>query len=256
MATIIPTSVLSNQVDWIGSHHANDDANDFGNSRTGQILESRGFDAKAMYNADAEIPLSEADQKLADTAIEDDDAIEFGKQMGEWYLVNGIPENPSADDYKKDPAVRFYIASQMVHDYENGVGAYADLFEKRMLFGTDSFSRKVLEERRDKAAKTEKPDIARWGINKAAQIVWNTPTLIETAAKDHPPEIASAYKDMLALYDQHLPNGTKAGIKRAAKGILSDPITYATLGSTTLVKNLLKAATKDGTKKTTDEKIY
>jgi len=249
MATIIPTSVLSNQVDWIGSHHANDDANDFGNSRTGQILESRGFDAKAMYNADAEIPLSEADQKLADTAIEDDDAIEFGKQMGEWYLVNGIPENPSADDYSKDPAVRFYTASQMVHDYENGVGAYADQFEKRMLFGTDSFSRKVLEGRRDKAAKTEKPDIARWGINKAAQIVWNTPTLIETAAKDHPPEIASAYKDMLALYDQHLPNGTMAGIKRAAKGILSDPITYATLGSTTLVKNLLKAATKEGTKK-------
>ena len=235
---------------WLGGNlgYINDmERREFLNSDTAKRLEGRGFNAAAMYNADSEIPNSN------NSNVDDEEFDVFGNpnvKMGEYYLVNGIPENPSADDAKRDVASKFYLASKILHDKENGVGSYSADLEKRMddnNFG--SYFREILKKEQSKAANASKSDIARWGINKAADIWFNTPTTLKTYLENHSPEIAWAYKELLEIYDQQLPNGTAAGIKRAAGGILSDPLTYMTAGSIPLVKNLLAATTKEGVKK-------
>ena len=129
------------------------------------------------------------------------------------------------------------------------MGDYRERFDKKLLPFNTSSAKNIVDRERAEAENRGKPEIAKWGINKAADIMFNIPTTADVALRDHPKEVALAYKHMLAIYDEQLPNGTRNGIKRAAGAIATDPLSWLSVGSTVLLKGLLSATTKEGTKK-------
>ena len=104
-----------------------------------------------------------------------------------------------------------------------------------------------------KPPETDK-EFAEWGLNHIGHLEYNLTSLgvkaLEVGLSDDP-NLALALYQMFSMYDE-LPMFTKEGTARAIAGMATDPFAYigiATLGASTVGKQILGGLTKAGLKK-------
>tara|TARA_R100001594_G_scaffold30037_1_gene55993 strand:- start:6043 stop:9027 length:2985 start_codon:yes stop_codon:yes gene_type:complete len=239
-----PQDSKNNEVDFVASHHANDDQLNFANSQTAKIMENRGYDAVALQRMNAAIPISE------------DAAAEVGEtEPGNPNRQTFFDESKLGDFDANKPDLNnryrvFYEAAKIVHDYHNSLNEYDANFKP----SPNSIGQHAQNMQRDNARKRTPAEVSQFGLQFGGQLNYNDIAIVSAALKKYPPEVAISIAHILQEYDR-LPNWTWDGSKRMLEGLLSSPSTYVGAGSIKAVSGLLNLSSKSAVQKSLTKRL-
>ena len=241
-----PQDSTNNEVDFVASHHANDDQLNFANSQTAKIMENRGYDAVALQRMNAEIPISE------DAAAEVEET-EPGNPNRQTFFDESKLGDFDANKPDLNNRYRvFYEAAKVVHDYHNSLNEYDANFKP----SPTTIGQGVLSQnrRRENARKRTPAEVSQFGLQFGGQLNYNDIAIVSAALKKYPPEVAISIAHLLQEYDR-LPNWTWDGSKRMLEGLLTSPSTYVGAGSIKAVSGLLNLSSKSAVQKSLTKRL-
>ena len=239
-----PQDSKNNEVDFVASHHANDDQLNFANSQTAKIMEDRGYDAVALQRMNAAIPISE------------DAAAEVGEtEPGNPNRQTFFDESKLGDFDANKPDLNnryrvFYEAAKIVHDYHNNLNQYDANFKP----SPNSIGQHAQNMQRENARKRTPAEVSQFGLQFGGQLNYNDIAIVSAALKKYPPEVAISIAHILQEYDR-LPNWTWDGSKRMLEGLLTSPSTYVGAGSIKAVSGLLNLSSKSAVQKSLSKRL-